>query len=64
MKRTRPTVTFTELLACAARVGGATIRWRESMRLGPIPEGLDLTSDKAEWAHTCGMVRALERTRG
>ena len=35
MKRT---VDFTELFACAARVGGATIRWRESMRLEVIPE--------------------------
>jgi len=37
MKRT---VDFTELLACAARVAGATVRWRESMRLEVTAEGV------------------------
>jgi len=51
MTRTRRTVDFTELLACAARVAGATIRWRDSMYLEVTPEEVAEAARELSWRH-------------
>jgi len=39
--RTRTRIDFSELGWLAARIGRATVNWRLTMGLGPIPEGFD-----------------------
>jgi len=51
MTRNRRTVDFTELFACAARFAGATIRWRESMRLEVTPEEVAEAARELSWRH-------------
>jgi hypothetical protein len=47
----RPRVDFAELASCAARFAGATIRWRESMRLDVTPEEVAEAARELSWRH-------------
>jgi len=49
--RTPRPVDFTPLWDCAARVGGATVRWRESMRLEVTPEEVAEAARELSWRH-------------
>jgi hypothetical protein len=49
--RRRPRIDFTELWARAARFAGATVRWRESMRLEVTPEEVAEAARELSWRH-------------
>jgi hypothetical protein len=44
-------ISFVELAWCAARIAGATVRWRESMRLEVTPEEVAEAARELSWRH-------------
>ncbi len=49
--RRRTLVDFTQLWWLAARIAGATVRWRESMRLEVSPEEVAEAARELSWRH-------------
>jgi hypothetical protein len=51
MRTRRPQIDFTALWDCAARIGGATVRWRESMRLEVTDAEVAEAARELSWRH-------------
>jgi len=51
MKRRPTRIAFDELFACAARYAGATVRWRERMRLEVTPDEVAEAARELSWRH-------------